>query len=280
LSNKLEEKGHIINLSQFSDKSEVLKDSKIRNKISNSLCIKCKGRIVIEDYTRFKSIANDYPDIIKFINKSIEENLKQTKEYQKALDEINQIDTSSKDRNQKAKKDYAKRNFKKKIEKEVKEAAQIDSIDEWILDGLQTWIDTFLPGIINVRLYPNTNQNDEHIFGNLNDEGFTISDKTAFHFTYGSFPTEEFTLLGIVTSVPNKSSEDFNPLAEFNKESLTDKESVENGFRGVFRGFDGMEEIIRTIRYPRVLVHPLLLYREATPNKALQAKAGKTDVSK
>lgn len=270
LEERLDQEGHIIDLSQFSSNPAILKDSEIRDNIGKSLCIKCKGRIVIEDYKRLQAIANDYPEIVKFINKSIEENLKQTKEYQEALSSINQIDTSSKDRNQKAKKEYSQKALKKKIEKEVKEAAQIDEVDEWILDGLKTWIDAFLPGIVNVRLYPNTDQNDEHIFGHLNDEGFMISDKTAFHFTYGSFPTEEFTLLGIVTSVPKELSEDFDPLAEFKKGTLTDHESVENGFRGVFRGFDGMEEIIRTIRYPRVLVHPLLLYREATPNNALQ----------
>lgn len=117
-------------------------------------------------------------------------------------------------------------------------------------------------------LFPD--EKDEHLFGHLDSSNFSILDTTAFHFTYGSFPTEEFTMIGVITSVPSDSDEDFNPLEEFDKEVLEDYESVENAFRGMFRGFDGLEAMIRTCRYPRVLVHPILIYRQTSPNKALQ----------
>ena len=64
--------------------------------------------------------------------------------------------------------------------------------------------------------------------------------------------------------------ERFTPLQEFEKEELKDYESVERAFRGMFRGFDGIEAMVRTCRYPRVLVHPILVYRQTSPNKALQ----------
>ena len=48
-------------------------------------------------------------------------------------------------------------------------------------------------------------------------------------------------MIGIVTSVPAEEGERFRPLAEFEKSELADHESVERGFRGVFRGFDGFE---------------------------------------
>ena len=63
---------------------------------------------------------------------------------------------------------------------------------------MKTWIDAFLPNITNIRVYPFPNQMDEHLFGHLDSSNFSLSDPTAFHFTYGSFPTEEFTLLGII----------------------------------------------------------------------------------
>jgi hypothetical protein len=107
------------------------------------------------------------------------------------------------------------------------------------------------------------------LFGHLNTENFSIPSSTAFHFTYGSFPTEEFTMLGVVTSVPSENSETFDPLEEFEKNTLEDFESVERAFRGLFRGFDGMEAMIRTCRYPRVLVHPILVYRQTSPNKPI-----------
>jgi len=118
----------------------------------------------------------------------------------------------------------------------------------------------FLPKITNIRVYPFEDEHDEHLFGHLEASNFTVSDPTAFHFTYGSFPTEEFTILGIITSVPSHEEDKFSPLQEFEKDELEDYESVESGFRGMFRGFDGMEAMARTCRYPRVLVHPILVY--------------------
>lgn len=147
----------------------------------------------------------------------------------------------------------------------------MQGVEEWILDGMKTWIEAFLPGIINIRVYPNIEQYDEHIFGHLKKEFFQDSDRSSFHFTYGSMPTESVSMLGIITSIPPRNVSSFNPLAEFLEGDLTDEESVENAFRGVFRGFDGIEQLIRTCRYPRVLVYPLLVYRYATPNKLLSS---------
>jgi hypothetical protein len=80
-------------------------------------------------------------------------------------------------------------------------------------------------------------------------------------------------MLGVITSVPSDDGERFVPLQEFEKEDLEDYESVERAFRGMFRGFDGIEAMVRTCRYPRVLVHPILVYRQTSPNKALQRKS-------
>lgn len=93
-------------------------------------------------------------------------------------------------------------------------------------------------------------------------------DGSSFHFTYGSFPTEALTMIGIVTSIPTEEGEQFKPLSEFERSDLADHESVERGFRGVFRGFDGLEQMIRTCRFPRVLVHPLTVYRSVAPNRS------------
>lgn len=157
------------------------------------------------------------------------------------------------------------RDLKAQLDTFFAQIATIETVPEWILEGTRTWIDAFLPKIINIRVYPFKEQDDEHVFGHLESSNFMISDPTAFHYTYGSFPTEEFTMIGIVTSVPSNEEESFTPMQEFDKEELADYESVEKGFRGLFRGFDGFEGMVRTCRYPRVLVHPLLVYRQTSP---------------
>ncbi|HZR34063.1 MAG TPA: hypothetical protein VFA75_01725 [Nevskia sp.] len=114
---------------------------------------------------------------------------------------------------------------------------------------------------------------DEHVFGHLKRNCFEDVDSNSLHFTYGSIPTEKLTMIGIITSVPDESDSEFKPLVEFEKENLKDFESVENAFRGVFRGFDGLEQMIRTSRFPRILVHPLTVYRSVEPISRSQHQA-------
>ena len=77
-------------------------------------------------------------------------------------------------------------------------------------------------------------------------------------------------MIGIVTSVPAEGGETFKPLVEFERDGLANYESVENAFRGLFRGFDGLEQMIRTSRFPRVLVLPLTVYRSVAPNPSFR----------
>jgi len=275
LETELMASGYLLDLDTF-DKNKTLKDPELRSILKNALCIKCTGRIVIEDYERMKKIGKDFPDIVKLINRSHADTLKDTPEYQVIEEQIKELESTVGDRNTKSKAKQKAKELKEGLDDLVASSTAVDVVPPWILEGMKTWIDAFLPNITNIRIYPFDDQDDEHIFGHLEAENFTISDPTAFHFTYGSFPTEEFTMLGIVTSVPQDEEEKFSPLKEFEKDELEDSESVESAFRGMFRGFDGIEAMVRTCRYPRVLVHPILVYRQTAPNKALQLTTGST----
>src|SRR5690606_5273 len=123
----------------------------------------------------------------------------------------------------------------------------------------------FLPGITNLRIYPVSEQTEQHVLGHLKSEYFQDSDTDSFHFSHGSLPTQDFTLIGLVSAVPYKEESTFNPLAEFEGRLLESSEEVESAFRGLFRSFDGFESYIRTCRYPRILVYPLLVYKSALP---------------
>lgn len=266
---ELSSSGYLLDLSHLK-KDITLKNEGLRSALKNALCVKCKGRIVIEDYERMKKIGQDFPEIVKLINKSNAESLKDDPEYQKIERQIEDLENSTGDKNKRAKAKKEASELREGLDALLSSSMAIDMVPQWILDGMRTWIDTFLPNITNIRVYPFEDESDEHIFGHLDSSNFTITDPTAFHFTYGSFPTEEFTILGVITSVPSSEDESFVPLQEFEKEELEDHESVESAFRGMFRGFDGMEAMVRTCRYPRVLVHPILVYRETSPNKELQ----------
>lgn len=266
LEENLSSSGFLMDLSNLpTDVS--LKNKEVRNHIKKSLCIKCTGRVVIEDYERMKATSQVFPEVVKLINRSGLEAIKETPAYQETELLIKSLER------QKGKKNIKEiKELKKNLEAINTQASSIEIVPQWILDGMETWIDAFLPNITNIRVYPFPSEEDEHVFGHLDSLNFTISDSQSFHFTYGSFPTEEFTMLGIITSVPNEEEELFDPLAEFKDKELNDDESIESAFRGVFRGFDGMEKMVRTNRYPRVLVHPILVYRDTLPNKFEEAR--------
>lgn len=269
LESELLSSGYLFSLDD-STGEDSLKDPRLRSTLKSALCIKCTGRIVIEDYERIKKIGHDFPEIAKLINRSHEDVLKSNPEYQQIEIQIKELENTTGDRDKKSSAKQKAKELRAGLDAIFSSARVIDMVPQWILDGMKTWINAFLPNITNIRVYPSESRPDEHIFGHLDAKNFTISDPTAFHFTYGSFPTEEFTMLGIVTSVPTENDDSFVPLAEFDKDELADYESVEKAFRGMFRGFDGMEAMVRTCRYPRILVHPVLVYRQAAPNKILQ----------
>lgn len=269
LESELSSSGYLLDLSNFNE-GETLKNLDLRSALKSALCIKCSGRIVIEDYERMKKIGQDFPEIVKLINRSHADSLKESTEFQEIEQQIKELENASGDRNAKAKAKKKAKELRLGLDSLLASSTAVDMVPQWILDGMGTWIDAFLPNITNIRVYPFAEEKDEHVFGHLDATNFTISDPTAFHFTYGSFPTEEFTMLGVITSVPSNEEEIFVPLQEFEKEELEDYESVERAFRGMFRGFDGIEAMVRTCRFPRVLVHPILVYRQTSPNKLLQ----------
>lgn len=269
LETELSTSGYLLDLSDF-DEGKTLKNPELRATLKNALCIKCTGRIVIEDYERMKKIGQDFPEIVKLINRSHADSLRETPEFKEIEQQIKELENTSGDRNTKAKAKSKAKELRTGLDLLLSSSTAVEMVPQWILDGMGTWIDAFLPNITNIRVYPFEEEIDEHVFGHLDASKFTISDPTAFHFTYGSFPTEEFTMLGVITSVPSNEEECFTPLQEFEKEELKDYESVERAFRGMFRGFDGIEAMVRTCRYPRILVHPILVYRQTSPNEALQ----------
>lgn len=245
------------------------RDPAFRAQLKDTFCIKVRGRAVFEDYERMKTIAANFPEVVKFINKSCESNLLLSSEYvdlRVSLDSAERALKAIKDRNERSREEQRIRDMQNGLSKLVAQATNVGLVDQWILDGVKMWIDTFLPGIVNFRVYPNLELPDEHVFGHLKKRCFEDPEFGALHFTYGSFPTENLTMIGVVTSVPAEGGETFKPLAEFEKSELADYESIENALRGVFRGFDGMEGMVRTSRFPRILVQPLTVYRGVAPN--------------
>lgn len=275
MEDSLSANGYLIDLTN-PEIAQSFREPEFRSQLKDTFCIKVRGRAVIEDYERMKGIATAFPEVVKLINKSSESTLLSSPEYVELKNQLTANEAAikgMKDRNARANAQQRITKINSALSDLLVATKKVGVVDQWILDGMKTWIDAFLPGIVNLRVYPSVDRPDEHVFGHLKKSCFEDIDTSSFHFTYGSFPTELLTLVGIVTSVPSEEGERFKPLGEFEKTELADHESVERGFRGVFRGFDGLEQMIRTCRFPRVLVHPLTVYRSVAPNPSFQRTA-------
>lgn len=266
LEEELTRQGYLLDLN-VGDSERSLRDPELRQMLTNTLCVKATGRAVIEDYERMKAISKDFPEIAKFVNKSIESGLKDSpayKEFEAQIQSAGAELKEEKDRHKKAAGEAKLRQLKGQLAQVVKARSTIGIVEPWVLEGFRTWVDAFLPGIINLRVYPSLQRPDEQIFGHLKREYFEDTDTSSFHFTYGAVPTERLSIIGIVTAIPSESADAFDPLAEFARDDLLSEESVESGFRGLFRGFSGLEQMVRTSRFPRVLVQPILVYRSVS----------------
>lgn len=246
------------------------------NIFENVLCVKAEGSIVLEDYDRITRIADNYEEIVDVINQSRKISLKESPEAKKLLEQIDTMKSSISSMKNGSEK-IKRRNQVKEFESELNnliETKAVGKVDNSIIEGLKTWVRVFLPDIFNIRLYPFSDLDNFHVMSNVKREFFLDNKTESVHYLFGSKPTVKVTMLGVITSIPPKEQSDFDPMKEFESKSM-DEESrkhlnFENGFRGVFRGFDGLEELIRTCHYPRIMVHPIAIYRAVKPNKTLQ----------
>ena len=262
LEKQLREIGLVADLMATVDAFESSPEN-VRSAIAERPYVTAEGWGAIEDYQRILKVLAKFNDLADFISQSNREAVKETEVYKTLEGQIAEIRENikrEKDRNRKA---VAKSRLSK-LEKDLEKAAgeSISRLDEWLIDGIPLWINTFMPKRINLRIYPFTNCPSFQIICNLNRECFVDQDLEHLLYGYGNFPNVPLGVLGLITSIPPQTASTFDPLAEFADESnLTDKTKFESAFRGMFGALDKLEEFMRYSRYPNVTVHPIAVYR-------------------
>ena len=239
----------------------------IQSHIGQCPYIKAEGKSVIEDYRRFSTVSQQFNDIVQFISRSAVESVKESEAYLSAKDEIDKAKSSLKsisDRNERAREGQRIKALESELEKTAESG--LGGVDQWILDGTQLWIKTFMPTRINFRIYPFDSAPSFQILCNLKRECFVDEDLQHLLYGYGQRPNVELTVTGLITSIPPKDGYNFDPLAEFKELSdaagsddsdSENHKALELAFRNVFAAFEGMEDFVRYSRYPNVTVHPI-----------------------
>jgi hypothetical protein len=262
VESQLNEAGLVADLSEH-PKTESSAES-IRIAIGSRPYLKALGWGVIEDYQRILTIAERFNDVVDFIGKCAFQSIKKSPDYLVLCEQIETLRSETNkliDRNQKA--------VAKARVKELESAlggltkAQLSRIDDWLIEGIKLWINTFMPNRINFRIYPFEQCPSFQVICNLKRGCFVDQDLEHLLYGYGNRPNVPLMVFGLITSIPGPAEDMFDPMKEFEAGGdLADRIAFEKAFRAIFAGMEGIEALVRYSRYPNVTVHPIAVFRE------------------
>lgn len=153
----------------------LIESGEAHERLRDAFYIKANGWALMEDFERIKSTSKRFNDLVKFINGSSLHNFKESSEYralERQLEELKENSKSIKDRNQRSEYNRQVRVIEDQINEAVKNASSAGGIDQWVVDGIQTWVDVLVSKAIFFYLYPFPEYPAFHLQGHLKEECF------------------------------------------------------------------------------------------------------------
>tara|TARA_R110000868_G_scaffold399683_1_gene673638 strand:- start:96 stop:1166 length:1071 start_codon:yes stop_codon:yes gene_type:complete len=233
-------------------------------KVPNFTYVKSTGWSAFEDFERFKRIMNNFNEIQRLIFASVLQNNPEIIQFKEQINDLRKElkeSTKSNKTSELKKLQAIEKNFDKTIEKE----AGAVLLDEIFIDRLETFLNTFSPERLNFRLAPFDQFNSFQILANLKSEYLVNGSFENVIYTYGSRPNIKLSVMGIVTSCPQKEDSRVNLNDEYigyDDDELQDEAVFEKAFRGVFSSFEGFEKFFFVPTYPKISISPIAIYRE------------------
>jgi len=252
---------------------EEIETGEAHQKFKDIFYIRCTGWSVFEDYEKMKHIAKNHNTLMEFIKKSALSSIKESSEYKELIEQIeNEREKIKKEKNRN-KKAILKSQLKA-LEKQIQDQLELSiggKVEKWIIDGFSNWVDTFIKDAIYFHIYPFDTYGSFHIKAALKRNSFVDGDIKFTDFAYTGRPNLKLTLFGLITSVPPKENHPFDPMSEFEdhepKDEQDDPIGFEAAFRGLFRGFDSLDNLSKFERYPNLTVYPLAIFRDIYPKR-------------
>ncbi len=231
--------------------------------IPNYSFIKTNGWAKFEDFDKLKLISSNINDIQRFIfHNDIENN----PELNKLREQINDKKIEIRKNKTANHKDFLfLSNLEKRLDDLVTQNLKVKLFDENWIERMKIFLDTFSPNRLNLRIMPFDLFHDFQVLATLNEKFLTIGDYNRLIYTYGSRPNMKLTILGILTSCPQRDDIRVHPDDEFNfieEEDLNESQSFEKVFRNMFSTFEGLDKFFFIPTYPKIGIYPLAIYRE------------------
>lgn len=224
--------------------------------------IKATGWSAFEDFERFKRIMNNFNDIQRLIFSSVlEENL----EVKQIKEQINDFKKGLKNKINSSKDLLRLKAIEKIFDKTLEKESGATLLDETFIERLEIFLNTFSPNRLNFRLAPFDTYNDFQILANLKNEHLVNGSFENVIYTYGSRPNIKLSVLGVITSCPQKIDKrvDLNDeYLGYQDDELSAEVGFEKAFRHVFSTFENFEKFFFVPSYPKISVSPIAIYRE------------------
>lgn len=260
--------GHLLDLTR-ENTARSLRDAALRRSLSQSLCVKVKGRALVQDYARLRRLLDNHAQNAQFANAHVMANLRGSEDFQQlemlAAAVAEQL-RGEVNRDARADSQDKLRQLKADIDAAVADATVAPVIDTATVDGLKIWIDTFWSNAIHLRLYPSATDPDEQVLGALKRDHFIDDALDHLLFAYGATPTEPLTVLGLVTAIPSQKNDGMDSLLAYSAETLSNTMILEKANSQALAHLTTLDQHSRTCDFPRVMVQPLLVYRSFVPN--------------
>ena len=152
VENQLSEVGLVADLDACEIPDETSAES-IRQAIGPRPYLRASGHSVIEDYRRILAVAERFNEIVDSMSKAAQASLKATSAYQdlqKAIAEAREAAAKLPDRNRRAVEKQRAKELADHLDELVK--PKLQGLDAWLVNGVRSWIDTFMAGRINSDL--------------------------------------------------------------------------------------------------------------------------------
>lgn len=241
----------------------------IRSAAESAPYLLAEGWAVIEDYERLKRRMEHFNSLMDFLARCGRSEVEKSEVFQLTRQQITEqkrVVETIRDRRQRQQQLEPLKAIEAELEKLLDQAsAEFSRLDEWLIDGIKMWIDSFNPGQLHLRIYPFENTPSFQILANLKRDCFVDPDIEHLLFSYGTRPNVKLSIFGLISSAPPKGGHNFDPMSEFSlqEHDISGNEHIqfELGFRQAFAGLQGLEAFGRFDRYPNVTVLPLAVFR-------------------
>ncbi len=236
-----------------------------RHRITARPYVRSEGLVVIDDYSGLQSIARNFNSLAAFIQRCGLSNFEQSDAYRELTEIVSSLErnaSTAKGPERQQARDELRAN-QEALAALRQAAAPLNTVDQWLIDGIIAWIDAFLTDHIALRVFPFEELPEFSIFAKLKRDCFTDDGLSSARYAYGSRPNVKLTVLGLVTSLPPVAPMDRDPRSTApTSDVLTEQQTFGKAFESIFDALDGLEQFSRwSDHYPNAGIYPLAVYR-------------------